>query len=184
MNKYLLFLPSKIDYYSKLEFSTLRYRVNMLSIRKKNESALIQTFKGLLKDQCYGSQSQLADALSEYGFDNMSQAKISRLLSKLGAVKMRNASSQVVYILPDELAIPKTKQAIQSVVVSVKHNNMQIIVKTGIGGAPLISRMLDSMGEPAGILGTVAGDDTIFIAPANINNIEQITEDIKQILDI
>ncbi len=156
----------------------------MISSRKKNESALILAFKALLKDQCYGSQSQLADALSEQGFKNMSQAKISRLLSKLGAVKMRNASSQVVYILPDELAVPKTKQAIQSVVVSVKHNNMQIIVKTGIGGAPLISRMLDSMGEPAGILGTLAGDDTIFIAPSDINKIDEITDDIKGLLDI
>jgi len=156
----------------------------MLSNRKKNESVLIQTFKNLLKDQRYGSQSQLAEALAVNGFENISQAKISRLLSKLGAVKMRNASGQVVYILPDELAVPRTKQAIQSVVISVKHNGMQIIVKTGIGGAPLISRMLDSMGESAGILGTLAGDDTIFIAPENVENIEQITNDIKDILDM
>lgn len=156
----------------------------MLSNRQKNESVLIQTFKGLLKDQRYGSQSQLAEALAIHGYDNISQAKISRLLSKLGAVKMRNASSQVVYILPDELAVPRTKQAIQSVVISVKHNGMQIIVKTGIGGAPLISRMLDSMGESAGILGTLAGDDTIFIAPENVEHIDQITNDIKRILDM
>jgi len=156
----------------------------MTSSRKQNEAALILAFKALLNDQCYGSQGQLADALSEQGFTNMSQAKISRLLSKLGAVKMRNANEQVVYILPDELAIPKSKQAIQSVVVSVKHNNMQIIVKTGIGGAPLISRMLDSMGESAGILGTLAGDDTIFIAPNDIAQIDEITKDIKNLLDV
>ncbi len=156
----------------------------MTSIRKKNEAELVIAFKALLHEQCYGSQSQLADALAEQGFKNMSQAKISRLLSKLGAVKMRNASDQVVYILPDELAIPKSRQAIQSVVVSVKHNNMQIIVKTGIGGAPLISRMLDSMGETAGILGTLAGDDTIFIAPSDVNDIDEITTDIKRLLDV
>lgn len=156
----------------------------MTSTRKKNEAELIAAFKALLNEQCYGSQSQLADALAEQGFKNMSQAKISRLLSKLGAVKMRNASDQVVYILPDELAIPKSRQAIQSVVVSVKHNNMQIIVKTGIGGAPLISRMLDSMGESAGILGTLAGDDTIFIAPIDVANIDKTTEDIKRLLDV
>ncbi|WP_286233497.1 transcriptional regulator ArgR [Thalassotalea sediminis] len=156
----------------------------MTSIRKKNEAELITAFKTLLKEQCYGSQGQLAAALAEQGFKNMSQAKISRLLSKLGAVKMRNASSQVVYILPDELAIPKSRQAIQSVVASVKHNNMQIIVKTGIGGAPLISRMLDSMGESAGILGTLAGDDTIFIAPMDVSRIDQTTEDIKRLLDV
>jgi len=156
----------------------------MTSTRKKNEAELILAFKALLNEQCYGSQSQLADALAGQGFKNMSQAKISRLLSKLGAVKMRNASSQVVYILPEELAIPKSRQAIQSVVVSVKHNNTQIIVKTGIGGAPLISRMLDSMGESAGILGTLAGDDTIFIAPVNVDNIADITQDIKRLLDV
>ncbi|WP_206485086.1 transcriptional regulator ArgR [Thalassotalea sp. G2M2-11] len=156
----------------------------MTSERKKNEAELALAFKALLKEQCYGSQSQLADALATQGFKNMSQAKISRLLSKLGAVKMRNASNQVVYILPDELAIPKSRQAIQSVVVSVKHNNTQIIVKTGIGGAPLISRMLDSMGESAGILGTLAGDDTIFIAPIDVMKIDQITEDIKRLLDV
>jgi len=156
----------------------------MTSSRKQNEAALILAFKALLHDQCYGSQGQLADALSEQGFTNMSQAKISRLLSKLGAVKMRNANEQVVYILPDELAIPKSRQAIQSVVMSVKHNNMQIIVKTGIGGAPLISRMLDSMGESAGILGTLAGDDTIFIAPNDVAFIDKITQDIKNLLDV
>jgi transcriptional regulator of arginine metabolism len=156
----------------------------MISSRKKNEAELILAFKSLLKDQCYGSQSQLADALAKQGFKNMSQAKISRLLSKLGAVKMRNANEEVVYILPDELAVPKSKQSIQSVVVSVKHNNMQIILKTGIGGAPLISRMLDSLGEPAGILGTLAGDDTIFIAPVDINRIDEITLEIKKLLDV
>ena len=114
----------------------------------------------------------------------MSQAKISRLLSKLGAVKTRNANNEMIYILPDELSVPKSKQSIESVVLSVKHNHMQIILKTGIGAAPLISRMLDSMGESAGILGTLAGDDTIFIAPVDINRIEEITISIRHLLAV
>ncbi len=156
----------------------------MTSIRKENESKLIQAFKSLLKEQCYGSQGELAQALAEQGFDNMSQAKISRLLSKLGAVKTRNAKNDMIYILPDELAVPKSKQSIESVVLSVKHNNMQIILKTGIGAAPLISRMLDSMGESAGILGTLAGDDTIFIAPVDVNKIDEITLSIRHLLAV
>ena len=156
----------------------------MTTPRKQNESNLVQAFKRLLKEQCYGSQGQLAEALSEQGFENMSQAKISRLLSKLGAVKTRNANNEMIYILPDELAVPKSKHSIESVVLSVKHNGMQIIVKTGIGGAPLISRMLDSMGEAAGILGTLAGDDTIFIAPIDANKIDSITQDICNLLGV
>jgi transcriptional regulator of arginine metabolism len=61
---------------------------------------------------------------------------------------------------------------------------MQIILKTGIGGAPLISRMLDSLGEPVGILGTLAGDDTIFIAPTDIDRIDEITQSIRDLLGI
>ncbi|GAA0823564.1 transcriptional regulator ArgR [Colwellia sp. D2M02] len=156
----------------------------MIISRKENESKLIHVFKRLLKEQCYGSQGQLAGALALQGFDNMSQAKISRLLSKLGAVKTRNANNEMIYILPDELAVPKSKQSIESVVLSVKHNNMQIILKTGIGGAPLISRMLDSMGEAVGILGTLAGDDTIFIAPDNVENIDSITQAIRTLLGV
>ena len=114
----------------------------------------------------------------------MSQAKISRLLSKLGAVKTRNTNNEMIYILPEELAVPKSKQSIESVVLSVKHNKMQIILKTGIGAAPLISRMLDSMGESAGILGTLAGDDTIFIAPVDVEKIEDITHSIRNLLAI
>jgi transcriptional regulator of arginine metabolism len=156
----------------------------MTSLRKQHESNLVQAFKYLLNEQCYGSQGQLAEALSEQGFDNMSQAKISRLLSKLGAVKTRNTNNEMIYILPDELAIPKSKQSIESVVLSVKHNNMQIILKTGMGGAPLISRMLDSMGESAGILGTLAGDDTIFIAPVDVTHIDKITQAIRNLLGV
>ncbi len=158
--------------------------MSMVSQRKQKESDLIQAFRRLLKEQCYGSQGRLAQALATQGFESMSQAKISRLLSKLGAVKIRNASNQMIYILPDELAVPKSKQSIESVVLSVKHNGMQIILKTGIGGAPLISRMLDSMGESAGILGTLAGDDTIFIAPIEANRIEEITETIQNLLGV
>ena len=93
-------------------------------------------------------------------------------------------NNEMIYILPDELAVPKSKHSIESVVLSVKHNGMQIILKTGIGGAPLISRMLDSMGESAGILGTLAGDDTIFIAPVEVVRIEEIAQSIRALLGV
>lgn len=145
---------------------------------------MVQALKRLLKDPCYGSQEQLAVALSAQGFDNLSQAKISRLLFKLGAVKIRNTNNEMIYILPDELAVPKSKQSIKSVVLSVKYNSMQIIMKTGVGGAPLISRILDSMGESGVILGTLVGDDTIFNTPVNVNRIEEITQLIRDLLGV
>ncbi|KGJ89391.1 ArgR family transcriptional regulator [Thalassotalea sp. ND16A] len=149
----------------------------------KEQSFLI-AFKALLKAQSCSSQSEITTALAKQGFDNISQAKVSRTLTKLGAVKNRNVKNQVVYMLQDELAVPRSKQAIHTVVNSVKHNNMQIIIKTGIGGAPLIARMLDIQGESIGVLGTLAGDDTIFIAPVDVNKINEIAESISILLDV
>jgi len=60
---------------------------------------------------------------------------------------------------------------------------MQIIIKTGIGGAPLIARMLDLQGESVGVLGTLAGDDTIFVAPVDVEKIENIAQSISIMLD-
>ena len=39
---------------------------------------------------------------------------------------------------------------------------MLIVIKTSPGAAQLIARLLDSIGKSEGILGTIAGDDTIF----------------------
>ena len=44
--------------------------------------------------------------------------------------------------------------------------------------------MLDSMGEAVGILGTLAGDDTIFIAPVDVNSIEEISQAIRDLLGV
>lgn len=151
---------------------------------QKDDSGLLLAFKSLLKEQTYNSQGQLADALAKIGYDNVSQSKISRMLSKLGAVKARNAKNDIVYIASDEMNVPRSKHAIQSVVTSVRHNNVQIILKTGIGGAPLIARMLDTMGDSVGILGTLAGDDTIFIAPTNVDEIDKIMKNIISMLDL
>jgi len=50
---------------------------------------------------------------------------------------------------------------------------MMIIIRTSPGAAQLIARLLDSLSKNDGVLGTIAGDDTIFIAPTEINEIEQ-----------
>ena len=46
-----------------------------------------------------------------------------------------------------------------------------IIIRTSPGAAQLIARLLDSVGKAEGVLGTIAGDDTIFIAPISVKNI-------------
>lgn len=148
------------------------------------EPELLDTFKSLLQNQHFSSQLQLARALSTRGFENVTQTRVSRLLNKVGAVKTRNHKNNFVYRLPEKQAIPRAQQAIDSVVLNVKHNHVHIIIKTVIGAATLISKMIENMGEQAGILGCMASDNTILIIPTNVNQIEQIRLAIIEHLDI
>lgn len=156
----------------------------MSQAKNKDEQDLLTVFKSLIKQGTFRSQDELAYALSEQGFDNVSQSKVSRMLAKLGAVKSRNSQNEICYNLPDALIIPKTKHPIETIALDLKHNNYQIILKTGTGGAPLMARVLDSLEESIGILGTIAGDDTVLIIPEDINNIEQISIAIIEMLGI
>lgn len=149
-----------------------------------DDQTLLPAFKALLKQGTFRSQEELAYALSQQGFDNVSQSKVSRMLAKLGAVKSRNANNEICYDLPDALIIPKTKHAIETIALDLKHNDYQIILKTGTGGAPLMARVLDSLEESIGIMGTIAGDDTVLIIPENIARIDEIAQRIITMLGI
>lgn len=136
------------------------------------QEALVQAFKDLLKQEQFGSQGEIVDALKAQGFDNISQSKVSRMLSKFGAVRTRNARQEMVYCLPAELGVPTAKSPLKQLVLDIEHNDVMIIIRTSPGAAQLIARLLDSLSKSDGVLGTIAGDDTIFIAPTNVKMIK------------
>ncbi|MDN7124375.1 transcriptional regulator ArgR [Pseudidiomarina terrestris] len=145
--------------------------------------AMIDTFKGLLKEERYGSQSEIVDAMKELGFDNISQSKVSRLLSKYGAVRTRNARQEMVYCLPAELGIPSTRAPLSQLVLDIQHNDVMVIIRTSPGAAQLIARLLDSVGKKEGVLGTIAGDDTIFIAPVKVSDIDFTLQKVTELFE-
>ncbi|GHE99455.1 transcriptional regulator ArgR [Thalassotalea profundi] len=140
---------------------------------QQKQEALVQAFKDLLKQEQFSSQGEIVDALKTEGFDNISQSKVSRMLSKFGAVRTRNARQEMVYCLPAELGVPTAKSPLKQLVLDIEHNDVMIIVHTSPGAAQLIARLLDSLSKSDGVLGTIAGDDTIFIAPTNVTEIKQ-----------
>lgn len=152
--------------------------------KSHDDKVLLPAFKALLKQGTFRSQDELAYALAQQGFANVSQSKVSRMLAKLGAIKIRNSHNEICYNLPDSLIIPKTKHAIETIALDLKHNGNQIILKTGTGGAPLMARVLDSLEESAGIMGTIAGDDTVLIIPEDINRIDDLAQMIIEMLGI
>lgn len=137
------------------------------------QEALIQAFKDLLNQEQFSSQGDIADALKAQGFENISQSKVSRMLSKFGAVRTRNARQEMVYCLPAELGMPTAKSPLKQLVLDIEHNDVMIIIRTSPGAAQLIARLLDSLSKSDGVLGTIAGDDTIFIAPTDVKAIKE-----------
>ncbi|QUI64468.1 transcriptional regulator ArgR [Pseudoalteromonas sp. A22] len=150
---------------------------------QEKQEALIKTFKAILKEENFGSQGEIVDALKQQGFDNVSQSKVSRMLSKFGAVRTRNAKQEMVYCLPAEMSVPTAKSPLRQLVVDIMHNEMMIIIRTSPGAAQLIARLLDSLGTADGVLGTIAGDDTIFIAPAKVSEIDVTLDKVKTLFD-
>lgn len=147
----------------------------------KQSNELMDFFKALLKKERLSSQGEIVDALQQAGFDNINQSKVSRMLSKSGAVRTRNAKREMVYCLPAELGVPTTSSPLKHLVVDIDRNDSLIVIHTSPGAAQLIARLLDSIGKVEGILGTIAGDDTIFITPTNSHDIEGTLNVVKKL---
>lgn len=149
----------------------------------RQASELMDFFKSLLKKEHLSSQSEIVDALIEAGFEHINQSKVSRMLSKTGAVRTRNATGEMVYCLPVELGIPTTTSPLKNLVLDIDRNDSLIVIRTSPGAAQLIARLLDSMGKAEGILGTIAGDDTIFITPTSSKEIENTLNGVHKLFN-
>ena len=156
----------------------------MAHILEKTDKSLLNVFKDMLKTNEFRSQDELAFELTRKGFENISQSKVSRMLAKVGAIRARNANSKVIYQLPDELIVPKINFTLDTIVLSVKNNSSQIVLKTGPGGAQIIARIIDSLEDSFGVLGTIAGDDTVLIIPTETETISDITTKILELFSV
>lgn len=74
--------------YAKL--LTLDKRIITTMRNSEKQDNLVRAFKALLK-KSFGSQGEIVDALKQQGFESINQSKVSRMLTKFGAVRTRNA---------------------------------------------------------------------------------------------
>jgi transcriptional regulator of arginine metabolism len=132
----------------------------MTDLKERRQNALAD----VIRSDIFASQEELAERLGERGFA-VTQATISRDLEQIGAVKVRR-DGQLAYILPDKLrggANPQLAAVLRDWVRSVEAAGNLVVLKTPPGSAHLVGVALDSS-EFAEIVGTICGDDTIFIA--------------------
>ena len=114
------------------------------------------------------TQQEFVAALRDAGHD-VTQATVSRDLHELGAIKIR-VGDQVAYRFPDELRSAKGRgpertllRELTDFAIDVRVAGNLVIVITLPGHAAAIARAIDLSNAP-GISGTIAGDDTVFVA--------------------
>lgn len=118
----------------------------------------------LIRSDALASQEELAERLAALGYA-VTQATISRDLEQLGAVKVRRAGV-LSYALPEQVREapgPRLAAVFRDWVRSVETAANLVVIKTPPGSAHLVGVSLDAC-ELAEIVGTICGDDTIFIA--------------------
>lgn len=121
----------------------------------------------LLAEHPVESQTQLVKLLAADGIV-ATQATVSRDLENLGAVKVRvPGGGEMVYAVPelsrDRLA-PEDhlRRVLADWVVQVAHSGNLVVVQTPPGCAHVVGSAIDRSGID-GVLGTVAGDDTLLL---------------------
>lgn len=123
----------------------------------------------LLETEVVSSQPQLVELLAASDID-ATQATVSRDLVELGAVKVRLPGGARAFVLPSEPAPKATpndhlRRVLNEWVAEVGASGNLVVVRTPPGCAHVVAAALDRSAHP-GILGTVAGDDTILVIAA------------------
>jgi transcriptional regulator of arginine metabolism len=130
----------------------------MTALKERRQRAITE----LIRSNALSSQEELAECLTARGFA-VTQATISRDLEQLGAVKVRR-DGQLSYALSAHNGAPSPLALVfRDWVRSVEPAASLVVIKTPPGSAHLVGVALDGSELPE-MVGTICGDDTIFVA--------------------
>lgn len=143
-----------------------------------------QLLREILLEGKARTQAEIQNAFERRDI-SISQPKISRLLHQIGAVKLIDNKGKTHYRLPHEtgliheLSDTHEKALVRQWVLDVTANDSLIIIHTTPGAASMVARILDQHRNHLSLLGSIAGDDTIFIAPKKTEEIALSIEKIN-----
>ncbi len=138
----------------------------------------------IIKNEDISTQEDLAKRLEEERID-VTQATVSRDIKKLGLIKVPSGYGGYKYALPMERTQNDIhawlKRMFQDFVVSIDAGENLIVIKSLPGTAQGLASSIDNLGLED-ILGTVAGDDTVFIAVKSSSKAEIIQQFLRDFL--
>ena len=129
--------------------------------RRERQNAILE----LVRERSLSTQAEVASALKENGFEVV-QTTVSRDIAELGLVKVRAPSGRLVYAPPgttDGDRLRALGAAMRRYAITVEAAGTLVVVTTPSGYANALAQAMDEASHPA-IAGTIAGDNTIFVA--------------------
>lgn len=134
--------------------------MHMSDLKERRQRAIAD----LIRKRDLASQEELAERLTKQGF-TVTQATISRDLEQIGAIKVRR-DGRTSYALPEAVrsgTSPRLAAVLREWVRSIEPAANLVVMRTPPGSAHLIGVALDNA-DLAEVVGTICGDDTIFVA--------------------
>jgi len=137
------------------------------------------TIKQVITHEVIANQDDLCRALEKAGF-TVTQATLSRDMKELGIARVNTAAGHR-YILHTESEERRLTSIIGYEIESIDSNETMVVIKTLPGRAQGVAEIIDSVRHPA-VLGTLAGDNTIFVTPSSTTKIAEVLKLLKGLM--
>ena len=154
----------------------------------KIKTSRMEALKMIISSQELGSQEEVLKALAKEGF-TLTQATLSRDLKQLKVAKAASMNGEYVYVLPNETMYRRVHKPLSARemlhtpgFISIHFSGNMGVIKTRPGYASSLAYNIDNADFPE-ILGTIAGDDTIFIVIDEKSNPEELEVNLNDILN-
>ena len=131
--------------------------------------------KEIISHRDIETQEELVQTLQEAGF-HATQATISRDIKELQLIKVVGSDGRYKYAIPAAASTVNADtflRKLSDVYVSLARTGNLLVLKVLPGNAHAIGAMLDNMNRK-GLLGTLAGDDTLLLVTADESTAEEI----------
>jgi transcriptional regulator of arginine metabolism len=134
----------------------------------------------LVEQRHLSTQTELADALRNEGIDTV-QTTVSRDVAQLGLVKVRNGNGKLVYALPgaaDLRRIEELAAAMRRWATGMTSAGQLLVITSPNGLATPLADAIDDA-RLADVAGTIAGENTIFVAARDGTNGADLEEQFR-----
>ncbi|MCR5320881.1 MAG: arginine repressor [Lachnospiraceae bacterium] len=145
--------------------------------KKERHSIILE----LIENHPVGTQEELVSLLQKEGY-MATQATVSRDIRELGLLKVDHGDGvRYVQMNGNNRNARRYEGILKEEVQSVDYASSMLVIKTGSGMAMAVAAAIDSM-QMEEIVGSIAGDDTIFLALHSAEDAKAVKEAIWQIL--